>query len=111
MPYANNDGVRIHYHLDGKADSPPLVLHIGFMGRLQDWDREDVGIARALRADYRLIALDPRGQGASDKPHESAAYTLDRQVGDVLAVLDATGVDQAHFWGYSMGGWIGFGLG
>ncbi len=108
MPYANNDGVRIYYEVEG--DGPPLVLHTGFMGRLQNWRRDGVGVVQALHADYRLLLLDPRGQGASDKPHEPAAYTMETRVADVIAVLDAEGIDRAHFWGYSMGAIIGSGF-
>jgi pimeloyl-ACP methyl ester carboxylesterase len=54
--------------------------------------------------------VDARGHGESDKPHAVADYALDKRVGDLLAVLDHAGVGRAHYWGYSMGGWIGFGL-
>jgi pimeloyl-ACP methyl ester carboxylesterase len=68
------------------------------------------GYVQALHHDYQCILLDTRGHGASDKPHDPAAYTLERRVGDVGAVLDALHIQQAHFFGYSMGGWIGFGM-
>jgi pimeloyl-ACP methyl ester carboxylesterase len=58
-----------------------------------------------------VLRLDPRGQGKSDKPHDPAVYARRDRVGDVLAVLDAEGIDRAHFWGYSLGGWVGFALG
>jgi hypothetical protein len=64
MPYATNDGVRIHYEVEGSG--PPLFLHIGFLGSLDDWCRADVRYAEALRDTYRLLLLDPRGQGRSD---------------------------------------------
>ena len=54
--------------------------------------------------------MDARGHGASDKPHDPAAYALPLRVGDVLAVLDALRLDKVDYWGYSMGGWIGFGM-
>ena len=50
------------------------------------------------------------GHGASDKPHDPDAYVLNRRVADVVAVLDALDIAKALFWGYSMGGWIGFGI-
>ncbi len=109
MPYATRDGVRIYYEVDGSG--PPLVLHVGFLGSLDDWRRPDVRYTEALRDAYRLVLLDPRGQGRSDKPHDPAAYRLRERVGDVTAVLDPEGVERAHFWGYSMGGWVGFALG
>jgi pimeloyl-ACP methyl ester carboxylesterase len=107
MPYAANAGVRIRYETEGHG--PPLVLHIGFIGGLEDWI--DAGYAAALRDRYRLILVDPRGQGGSDKPRDPAAYSARNRVGDVLAVLDAEGADRAHSWGYSLGGWVGFALG
>lgn len=107
MPFATNNGARIWYETEGEG--PPLVLHIGFLGSLEDWI--DAGYVAALRDRFRLVAIDPRGQGQSDKPHEPTAYTDRHRVGDVLAVLDAEGIDRVHFWGYSMGGWVGYLLG
>jgi pimeloyl-ACP methyl ester carboxylesterase len=107
MPYAVNDGVRLWYEVDGEG--PPLVLHVGFIGGLDDW--YDNGVVAAMRDAYRLLLLDPRGQGKSDKPHDPAAYLIRHRVADVLAVLDAEGIDRAHFWGYSLGGWVAYALG
>jgi pimeloyl-ACP methyl ester carboxylesterase len=104
VPYASNAG--IYYEVTGAG--PPLVLQHGFMCSLDEWD--ELGYVAALSAQYRLILIDARGHGGSDKPHDEASYTLDRRVGDVISVLDAVGVERAHFWGYSMGGHIGFGM-
>ena len=106
MPYASHQGTRIHYQVEGEG--PPLVLQHGFTGNLKRW--YSFGYVDALKADYQLILVDARGHGASDKPHDSAAYALPLRVGDVLAVLDALHLDKADYWGYSMGGWIGFGM-
>jgi pimeloyl-ACP methyl ester carboxylesterase len=69
-----------------------------------------MGYRDVLRRHYQLILIDARGHGASDKPHEPAAYALPLRVADVTAVLDALSIPHAHYFGYSMGGWIGFGL-
>jgi pimeloyl-ACP methyl ester carboxylesterase len=106
MPYATNDGVRIYYETEGSG--PPLFLHCGFTQSLQDW--RDAGYVAALRDDYHLVLLDPRGQGKSDKPHDPSAYTHDCLVADIVAVLDAEGVETAHYWGYSFGGRMGFAI-
>ena len=66
------------------------------------------GYVDALKEDYRLILIDPRGHGKSDKPHDPAAYTSAHRVGDVVAVLDDLGVERTHYLGYSMGGRVGF---
>ena len=106
MPYANNQDIRIHYRVEGEG--PPLVLQHGFSSTLQTW--YDYGYVDALQQDYHLLLLDARGHGASDKPHEPEAYDLERRVGDIVAVLDQENIAQAHYLGYSMGGWIGYGV-
>jgi pimeloyl-ACP methyl ester carboxylesterase len=106
MPYADRRDTRIYYQVEG--DGPPLVLQHGFTGNLQRW--YELGYVDALKSNYQLILVDARGHGLSDKPHDPTAYTLRLRVGDVVAVLDALGVAKTHYWGYSMGGWIGFGM-
>src|SRR5262249_41190152 len=64
----------------------------------------------ALQHDYRLIVVDARGHGGSDKPHDPTAYTNERHVADLLAILDNLTLPTAHFLGYSMGGNTGFAI-
>ena len=106
MPYANNQGIRIHYEVEGEG--PPLILHHGTSGSCEDW--RAMGYSDVLERHYRLILVDARGHGASDKPYEPAAYDLPLRVTDVTTVLDDLNMRRAHYLGYSMGGWIGFGL-
>jgi pimeloyl-ACP methyl ester carboxylesterase len=106
MPYANNRGVHIHYQVEG--DGPALVLQHGFSDSLASW--YEAGYVAALQPHYQLILIDARGHGASDKPHDSSAYTVQHQAADVVAVLEALAIPRAHFFGYSMGGRIGFAL-
>lgn len=102
--FVENNGVRIHYEVEGQG--PPLVLVHWWTGSLTDW--RFFGYADVLKESYRLILIDARGHGQSDKPHDPAAYILKQQVGDIVAVLDKLGVDKAHYFGYSMGGTIGW---
>jgi pimeloyl-ACP methyl ester carboxylesterase len=106
MPYAQNDGTNIHYVVEGTG--PALVLQHGFTQSVEDWF--ECGYVAPLRAKFQLILIDARGHGKSDKPHDADAYTLQKRAADVTCVLDALGVARAHFWGYSMGGYIAFGL-
>ena len=106
MPYVNNQGVRIHYQVEGEG--PPLVLQHGGIDSIESW--HELGYVDALKAAYQLILIDARGHGASDKPHDTNAYGLHWVVDDIRTVLDEQHLPKAHFWGYSMGGWIGFGL-
>ena len=69
-----------------------------------------MGYVEALGQEYRLILVDARGHGFSDKPHDAEAYNEKLLATDVIAVLDDLGVEKAHFFGYSMSGRIGFAL-
>jgi len=106
MPYVNNHGVRIRYEVEGNG--PPLVLLQGLTGYLELWHQ--LGYVDSLKRDYKLILIDMRGHGGSDKPHDPEAYKLELLVTDVVAVMDDLNVSKAHFLGYSAGGRIGFGL-
>jgi len=106
MPFAQNRDIRIHYETAGTG--PALVLHHGTMGSGPDWI--DLGYVDALKDRHKVILIDARGHGRSDKPRDPACYDLSLRAADVVAVLDDLGVPRASFFGYSMGGWIGFGL-
>lgn len=79
MPHAWNDKVRIHYEVEGSG--PPLVLQHGITQTLDAWRR--AGYVDALKSRYRLILVDARGHGASDKPHDPTAYRLASRAGDI----------------------------
>src|SRR5262245_31091352 len=106
MSYTNNQGVSIHYQIEGAG--PALVLQHGFTDSLESW--YELGYVEALKHNYRLILVDARGHSTSDKPHEPTAYEHKLLVADLIAVLDDLTVPTAHFFGYSMGGRIGFAL-
>ncbi len=107
MAVVDNNGVRIHYEVEG--DGPPLTLMHGMGGSIDNWRR--AGYIDALKDQYRLILVDSRGFGDSDKPHDVAAYTREAKVSDVTAVLDDLGIDRTHYWGYSMGASNGWAMG
>jgi pimeloyl-ACP methyl ester carboxylesterase len=106
MSYANNNGVKIHYKVEGQG--PPLVLQHGLTSDLTSW--KQYGYTDALREENKLILIDARGHGRSDKPHEAEAYTPENMTGDVVAVLDDLGMEKAGYWGYSMGSMTGYRL-
>jgi pimeloyl-ACP methyl ester carboxylesterase len=104
MSYAINGSVRIHYEVEGKG--PALVLHHWTFSSLDAW--YELGYVDALAPERRLILIDSRGHGKSDAPHGEGAYRPEPRVADVVTVLDALEIPVAAFFGYSMGGWIGF---
>lgn len=98
----DSDGVKIHYFVEGKGE-PVLLIH-GFAinARLQ-WDAP--GIVKALVRDHRVIALDVRGHGQSDKPRNPDKYGTE-MVNDAVRLLDHLKIDKVHIVGYSMGAMI-----
>ena len=101
------DGTRIAYEAVGEGR--PIVLAHGFASdHAQNW--KNVGWYETLTgAGFRVVALDFRGHGLSDKPHDDASYG-DKMVDDIIAVMDAAGLRQADVMGYSMGGILTLGL-
>ncbi|WCD91011.1 Non-heme chloroperoxidase [Streptomyces xanthophaeus] len=91
------DGVRISCR-DWGGDGHPLVLLHGLAGHAGEWD----DISRALSPRYRVVAMDQRGHGASERQPldlSRAAY-----VADVVAVADQLDLQQPVLIGQSMGG-------
>ncbi|HEY2597389.1 MAG TPA: alpha/beta hydrolase [Candidatus Dormibacteraeota bacterium] len=93
-------GFEIDYQSFGQG-TPAVVLISGLLQAAQDWI--DRGYVEPLISTNRVVTIDPLGFGRSDKPDNVDAYDLDAQITDVVAVLDAVGVETAVVWGYSMG--------
>ncbi len=103
----DSDGVRLHYEQNGPERGTPIVVVHGFAS---DYRLNWVGTRwqEALtNAGFRVIGLDCRGHGHSDKPHDEASYAVDVMAKDVLRLLDHVGVESTAYLGYSMGGRIG----
>ena len=103
----DSDGVRLHYEVHGPERGSPLVVVHGFAS---DYRLNWVGTRwqEALTtAGFRVFGLDCRGHGHSDKPHDSAAYSIDIMAADVDRFLEHLDVSSAGYLGYSMGARIG----
>jgi pimeloyl-ACP methyl ester carboxylesterase len=101
------DGVSIAYEIAGPSTGETVVLVHGFAAsRMQNW-RAPGWYETLNNAGYRVVALDCRGHGESEKPHDSKMYGHDVMARDVLAVMDAAGLSEPFLMGYSMGGFIG----
>ncbi|MCM2292222.1 alpha/beta hydrolase [Allorhizobium sp. BGMRC 0089] len=98
-----HDGLEIAYFDEGDPAGPPVLLIHGFASSaLVNWVHP--GWLKTLGdAGYRVIALDNRGHGQSDKPHDPELYHPHAMAADAVALLDHLGIPEAHVMGYSMG--------
>lgn len=83
----------------GAEDAPPVVLLHGIAGGITF---ETYALAQQLERRYRVVAIDLPGHGFSDDPDAAVSFDLFHEACN--AVLEATGIDAAHWYGFSMGG-------
>lgn len=98
--FFDSAGVKIHYIEAGAGEV--VFLHHGQGGNARNW--VDVGIVERLAPEFRVIAIDARGHGQSDKPHTPESYGVEMS-NDIIRLLDHLGVEKAHIVGYSFGVW------
>lgn len=100
MPTAEAaDGTRIAYTLAGNRDGEPVLMIQGLGADSRGWTFQRRALSR-----FRLILVDNRGVGASERP--PGPYDLEVMAADAIAVLDHAGYGSAHVMGASMGGII-----
>ncbi|MEO8083434.1 MAG: alpha/beta fold hydrolase [Ardenticatenales bacterium] len=98
MPILSLSTLDLYYEVHGPADAPPLVLLHGATETFEvSWKR----LAGPLAKRYRVIGVDLRGHGKSTNP--AGALDLRRMADDIVDLLDALGVADAHVCGFSGG--------
>ena len=95
-----NGALAVH---ESAGQGPPVVLIHGNSSSSRVFSRQLDG---RLGQRFRLIAVDLPGHGASEDAKDPSAYSLPGHARAVRAVLDALGIDQAYFVGWSLGGHI-----
>ncbi len=100
MRITTDDGVELAVEVAGHG--PGLLLVHGFGGAKEDFADHVPALAR----DHTVVVFDHRGHGASDKPDDRDAYSLERLATDVLEVADAAHLDTFRLLGHSMGGMV-----
>ena len=96
--------VAVHHVVTGPEDAPVVVLSNSLGSTTSMWDAQ----ADALAEHFRVVRYDTRGHGRSPVP--AGPYDIDDLADDVVALLDALGVEKAHFVGLSLGGMTGMRL-
>lgn len=107
LSYVADDGVRVaYYDWNSDAGGLPIVLQHGFSaGALRNWFLN--GVVDALTGrERRVIAIDARGHGASDRPRDPALYGGVRLARDIVGLIDLLNVQSYDLVGYSMGAMI-----
>lgn len=101
--YFQHDGYKLAYFDEGEPSGDPILLIHGFASSaVVNWVHP--GWLKTLGdAGYRVIAIDNRGHGKSDKPHEPESYHVPLMAADAIGLLDHLGIGEAHVMGYSMG--------
>jgi pimeloyl-ACP methyl ester carboxylesterase len=102
--FSSWDGVEIAYYEWGERTAlPPVVLHHGFVANAEaNWLA--TGVVSALTtAGRRVVALDARGHGRSEQPHDPDRYGEQRMARDLAVLLDRVGAPRVDLVGYSMG--------
>jgi pimeloyl-ACP methyl ester carboxylesterase/predicted glycosyltransferase len=98
--YVERDGVKTYYEVHGQGGETILLLPAWAIVHARLWKAQVPYLARH----YRVITLDGRGNGLSDRPRGTDAYRNEEYVADALAVMDATGTGAAVVVGLSLGG-------
>ncbi len=98
-----SDGVRIAYVDEGARAAPPVLLIHGFASNVVVNWQSTSWLATLIDAGYRVIALDVRGHGRSQKLYDEAQYGAPLFAEDARRLLDHLGLGRVHAMGYSMG--------
>ena len=98
--FTASDGVRIHYYTQGSSGSWVVLIHGYTDSARRMWI--GTGIMNDLARDHRVVALDNRNHGQSDRPEPNGSGRAE----DVIELMDHLDIDVAHIHGYSMGGGI-----
>lgn len=98
--FFDSSGVKIRYIVAGSGE--PIILIHPFAATAEIWEP----LLKELSPNYEVIAMDCRGHGKSNKPHDPKQYGIE-MMNDVIRLMDHLGIKKAIIIGYSMGGSIG----
>jgi 3-oxoadipate enol-lactonase len=105
MPMIDVEGCRLFVDVQGPDDAPVLMLSNSLGTTHRMWDDQ----VKPFTEHFRLVRYDRRGHGQSGCP--KGPYTMERLGRDVIAILDALGIEKMNWCGLSMGGMVGMWLG
>lgn len=98
--FTSFDGTKIYYEVQG-AGKPVLLIH-GFIVNSASWKSSPV-YDSLQKNGFQVISLDLRGNGNSDKPHESEKYANNAEIKDIMALAKHLELNRYDVVGYSRG--------
>lgn len=98
------NGLQIHCRISGPAGAPWLIWGNSLATDLSMWDEQVAHFDQR----FRVLTYDQRGHGRTDAP--TGRYAFATLIDDLVALMDALGIEHAHYCGLSMGGATGMGL-
>ena len=98
------NGITFNYEISGPESAPWLIFSNSLATNLHMWDPQ----ADALKNEFRMLRYDQRGHGETEAT--AGRYTFELLCDDVIALMDALGIQRAHWCGVSMGCATGMGL-
>lgn len=98
--FAEINGIRVRYEHGGDKSKPAIVLSNSMSTSLEMWNPQWADLCK----EFQVLRYDTRGHGQTDAPAD--AYTMTGLADDLLALMDAVGIEKAHFVGLSLGGMI-----
>jgi 3-oxoadipate enol-lactonase len=101
MAIMNVAGDAFNVCVEGDATKPTLIISNPLATNLHLWDRQ----MPAFLEHFRVVRYDSRGHGESVA--DAGPYSIDGLGRDALAILDALGIETAHWLGLSKGGMVG----
>jgi pimeloyl-ACP methyl ester carboxylesterase/predicted glycosyltransferase len=101
--YVDRDGVRVHYETYGDRPDPIVFTPADLIVDSRMW-KAQVGY---LSRHHRVVVIDPRGNGRSDRPTGAEHYGDLVFLGDLLAVMDACAIERALLVGLCESSWFG----
>ena len=103
--YVETNGIRLAVYEEGKG--PAVVLCHGFPELAYSWRHQIPALAGA---GFHVLAPDQRGYGLTSRPQPVEAYDIHHLTGDLVGLLDATGIEKAVFVGHDWGGFVAWGM-
>ena len=96
---------KIYYELAGDK-GPWMLLHAPHIIPMTAW--KEVGYVKQLEQNFRLVIVEPLGQGLSDTPKDASHYTISSRIRHILDILREVQADYTFFFGVGLGAQVGF---